>query len=70
MAADRISAPAQGGTLTWVIVIALALIGIGLVLPSGSEAPPQPVKQLIGPPTGDVLVIPALKVKAPRSRSR
>lgn len=66
MAAERISDPAQGGTLTWVIVIALALIGIGLVLPSGgSDAPPQPVKQLIGPPTGDVLVIPALKVKAP-----
>ncbi len=47
------------------IVIALALIGIGLVLPSGNEPPPQPAKALIKGPTGDVLVIPALKVKAP-----
>lgn len=58
------SAGALGLVETLVMVVVLSIAGVGLVFPNPTS--PEPVSQkLIGAPTGDVLEVPVLKVKAP-----
>lgn len=48
---------------TIVVMVVLSIAGVGLIYPN-HPLPPPPAK-LIGAPTGDVLEVKALKVKAP-----
>jgi hypothetical protein len=61
--ADTTGSSSASPVLTWLGALCLLLVGVGLVLPS-SGPDPVPAK-LIGRRTGDVLVIPTLKVRAP-----
>ncbi|MCW2758655.1 MAG: Sortase family protein [Nocardioidaceae bacterium] len=56
------SAARGSGLVAWLLSLLVGMVGLGLVIPSGHvDAAPR----LIGKRTGDVLVIPALRVRAP-----